>query len=72
MISYHSLEDRVVKNYFRNGTFDQTTNKDMFGNVIRPLQPVNRKVIVPDEEEIRINIRARSARLRIAEKLKES
>jgi 16S rRNA (cytosine1402-N4)-methyltransferase len=72
VISYHSLEDRVVKNYFRNGTFDQTTNKDMFGNVIRPLQPVNRKVIVPDEEEIRINIRARSARLRIAEKLKES
>ncbi len=70
VISYHSLEDRIVKNYFRNGTFDQITHTDMFGNVIRPLQPVNRKVIVPDDEEIRKNIRARSARLRIAEKVK--
>ena len=67
-ISYHSLEDRIVKNFFRNGTFDTDKQTDLFGNVIRPLQPVNRKVIVPSEEEIKVNLRARSARLRIAEK----
>ncbi len=69
VISYHSLEDRVVKNFFRNGTFDTTRQTDLYGNVIRPLQPVNRKVIVPSEEEIQKNVRARSARLRIAEKI---
>jgi len=69
VISYHSLEDRVVKNFFRNGTFDTTRQTDLYGNVIRPLQPVNRKVIVPSDEEIQKNIRARSARLRIAEKI---
>lgn len=69
VISYHSLEDRVVKNYFRTGTFDATRQTDMFGNVIRPLRPVNNKVIVPTDEEKRKNPRARSARLRIAEKI---
>lgn len=70
IISYHSLEDRIVKNFFRYGSFDANeTSKDLFGNVQRPLEPVNRKVIVPDEEELRSNSRARSAKLRIAEKM---
>ena len=69
VISYHSLEDRIVKNYFRNGTFTTDKETDLYGNIIRPLKPVNNKVIVPSEEEIRKNLRARSARLRIAEKI---
>ena len=69
VISYHSLEDRIVKNYFRNGTFTTDRETDLYGNILRPLQPVNRKVIVPSEEEIQKNLRARSARLRIAEKI---
>jgi 16S rRNA (cytosine1402-N4)-methyltransferase len=68
IISYHSLEDRLVKNYYRSGSFDNIMEKDMYGNVLRPLQPVNRKVIIPNQEEIENNSRARSARLRIAEK----
>ncbi|MBN1596739.1 MAG: 16S rRNA (cytosine(1402)-N(4))-methyltransferase RsmH [Bacteroidales bacterium] len=68
IISYHSLEDRLVKNFFRNGNFSAKNKTDLYGNVIRPLIPVNRKVIVPDEAEIKQNSRSRSARLRIAEK----
>jgi 16S rRNA (cytosine1402-N4)-methyltransferase len=69
VISYHSLEDRVVKNYFKTGNFDNDVKTDLYGNIERPLQPVNNKVIVPGEEEINTNNRARSARLRIAEKI---
>jgi 16S rRNA (cytosine1402-N4)-methyltransferase len=69
VISYHSLEDKLVKNFFRSGNFRGEVNKDFFGNPILPLQPVNRKSIVPGEEEILRNIRSRSARLRVAEKL---
>ncbi|MBN1953233.1 MAG: 16S rRNA (cytosine(1402)-N(4))-methyltransferase RsmH [Bacteroidales bacterium] len=69
VISYHSLEDRVVKNFFRNGSFDSQAETDLYGNILRPLSPVNRHVIVPNEDEINRNNRARSARLRIAEKL---
>lgn len=68
VISYHSLEDRLVKYYMRTGHFDGILEKDLYGNIIRPLVPVNNKVIVPGEEEIENNSRARSARLRIAEK----
>ena len=69
IISYHSLEDRMVKNFFRYGSFETNKpSKDIFGNVQRPFEPVNRKVIVPDEEELKRNSRARSAKLRIAEK----
>jgi len=67
VISYHSLEDRLVKNYIKKGKFFGELEKDFYGNPIRPLKDVNRKVIVPTEEEIERNNRARSARLRIAE-----
>ena len=69
VITYHSLEDRLVKNFFRTGSFEGESKKDFYGNVSTPLRAVNRKVIVPSEDEIRSNSRARSARLRVAEKI---
>tara|TARA_R110002049_G_scaffold2761_11_gene22569 strand:- start:5399 stop:6295 length:897 start_codon:yes stop_codon:yes gene_type:complete len=67
-ISYHSLEDRLVKRFIRNGMFEGEPVRDMFGNFEVPLKKVN-GLIVPSQEEIKINSRARSAKLRIAEKL---
>ncbi len=67
-ISYHSLEDRLVKNFFRTGNFEGNQEKDFYGNLIRPLEPVNRKVITPNTKELVKNPRSRSAKLRIAEK----
>src|SRR5690606_6856103 len=69
VISYHSLEDRLVKNYIKKGSFDGSVEKDFYGNMLRPFSELNRKVIVPTEEEIEINSRARSAKLRIGIKL---
>jgi len=68
VITYHSLEDRMVKNFIRSGDFSGKQEKDFFGNVESPLVAINRKVIVPTDEEIERNPRARSAKLRIAEK----
>ncbi len=68
-ISYHSLEDRPVKNWFRAGNFEGKPEKDFYGNLIRPLNPVTRKPMIPDEKEIAENPRARSAKLRAAEKI---
>lgn len=68
VITYHSLEDRMVKNFIKSGDFSGRQEKDFFGNVESPLTAVNRKVIVPSEDEIERNPRARSAKLRIAEK----
>lgn len=67
VISYHSLEDRLVKHYMKAGNFRGEVEKDFFGNPITPLIPVG-KVIMPGREEMERNSRARSARLRIAEK----
>jgi len=67
-ISYHSLEDRLVKRFIRNGLFEGEPERDMFGNFEVPLKKVN-GLIVPSEEEIKRNSRARSAKLRIAEKV---
>ncbi len=69
IMSYHSLEDRLVKNYFNKGKFHGEIEKDFYGNLIRPLEPTNRKAIVASPEEIAQNNRARSAKLRIAEKI---
>lgn len=68
VISYHSLEDRLVKHFFRAGNFDGNLQKDFYGNVIRPLQPVTAKALTAGATEISTNPRARSARLRAAEK----
>lgn len=69
VISYHSLEDRLVKNFFKTGNFEGKLEKDLYGNVQTPFKLINNKVIVPSEEEIGVNPRARSAKLRIAEKI---
>lgn len=69
VISYHSLEDRLVKNFIRNGTFEEDTEINLYGGKKMVFRPVNKKVIVPGDEEIKLNNRARSAKLRIAEKL---
>ena len=69
VITYHSLEDRMVKNFIRSGNVGGDETKDSFGWSDAPLQPVNRKPVLPDEAEIAFNTRARSAKLRIAEKL---
>ena len=68
VISYHSLEDRLVKRYMRNGMFEGEPERDMFGNFSVPFKSIE-KLIVPTEEEIGVNNRARSAKLRVAEKL---
>ena len=68
VMSYHSLEDRLVKNFFRAGNFEGEVEKDFYGNPIVPLVPVTRKVITPGQEELQSNPRSRSARLRVAQK----
>ena len=68
VMSYHSLEDRLVKNFILKGKFDGEVEKDFYGNVIKPLQSVTRKPVEAMQEELERNPRARSAKLRIAEK----
>ncbi len=68
VITYHSLEDRLVKNIMKTGNFEGKAVTDFYGNVQTPFRLVNNKVIVPDEEELERNPRSRSAKLRIAEK----
>ena len=69
VITYHSLEDRMVKNFIKAGNIDGEMQKDFFGNQTAPLKAVNKKPILPREEEIAANTRARSAKLRVAIKL---
>ena len=68
IITYHSLEDRMVKNFIKSGNIDGKVEKDFYGNSTAPLKAVNRKPILPQESEIAANTRARSAKLRIAVK----
>lgn len=69
VMSYHSLEDRLVKNLMSKGKFQGEVEKDFYGNLIRPLEPVSRGAITASEEEVERNSRARSAKLRIAKKI---
>ena len=69
IITYHSLEDRLCKNFMKTGNFEGKVQKDFYGNVTSPFIMVNRKVITPDDEELKSNSRSRSAKLRIAEKI---
>ena len=71
VIAYHSIEDRLVKNFMRSGNFTGELNKDVFGRVQKPLNVVNKKPIIPTDEEIERNPRARSAKMRVAEKEEE-
>jgi len=68
VITYHSLEDRMVKNFIKTGNVDGTVQQDIYGRTCSPLEAVNRKPILPSEEEIASNTRARSAKLRVAVK----
>jgi 16S rRNA (cytosine1402-N4)-methyltransferase len=69
VISYHSLEDRLVKNYMKTGNFEGEQEKDFYGNISAPLKPITRKPISPSEAEMKSNPRSRSAKLRIAQKI---
>ncbi len=69
VITYHSLEDRLVKNFMRAGNFEGEEKKDFYGNAETPFRLINRKGTTPDDDEIARNNRSRSARLRIAEKI---
>ncbi|VAW15294.1 16S rRNA (cytosine(1402)-N(4))-methyltransferase [hydrothermal vent metagenome] len=69
MITYHSLEDRLVKNFMKTGNFEGKVEKDFYGNVSSPFKLVNRKVVTPSAEELEKNPRSRSAKMRIAEKV---
>ena len=69
VISYHSLEDRLVKNLINKGSIDGKSNQDFFGKVTKIYTPINKRVIIPNDEESKKNKRSRSAKLRIAEKI---
>ena len=69
IITYHSLEDRMVKNFMRSGRTDGLEQKDVYGRSSAPLSPIGRKPVLPEESEISANTRARSAKLRVAEKI---
>ncbi len=68
VMSYHSLEDRMIKNYMKRGSIDGKITKDFFGNILKPFNEIVRHPITPTEEELELNSRSRSAKLRIAER----
>ena len=68
MLSYHSLEDRLVKNFIKKGNLEGELEKDFYGNPLKSFKEINRKPIVPNEKEQAENTRSRSAKLRIAER----
>lgn len=69
VLTYHSLEDRMVKNIIKSGNIEGKITQDFYGNVIKPLRAINNKVITPSDQELQENPRSRSAKLRIAEKI---
>ena len=68
IMSYHSLEDRLVKNFMKTGNADGNLEKDFFGNQLTPYKLISNKPILPSDDEVQINSRARSAKLRMAER----
>lgn len=68
VMSYHSLEDRMIKNYMKRGSIDGKITKDFYGNILKPFNEIVRHPITPTEEELELNSRSRSAKLRIAER----
>jgi len=71
VMSYHSLEDRLVKNFIQKGKFTGDEEKDFYGNLLKPFEAINKKPIEPSEEEQKLNPRSRSAKLRVAERLRK-
>lgn len=69
ILSYHSIEDRLVKNFFRAGNFEGEIEKDFYGNPLTPFRSITRKPVIPSDSETEANPRARSAKLRVAEKI---
>ena len=69
VLTYHSKEDKLVKNFFRTGNKDGFLCKDIYGNVTKPMIEINKRVITPSASEIKVNSRSRSAKLRVAEKI---
>ena len=69
VMSYHSLEDRIVKNFMRSGNSEGIVEKDFFGRATTPFKLITRKAIIPSDEEINLNPRSRSAKLRVAERM---
>ncbi len=69
ILTYHSLEDRICKNFMRAGNFEGKVDKDFYGNITSPFKLINRKVIIAGQDELKANTRSRSAKLRIAEKI---
>ncbi|MCB0565646.1 MAG: 16S rRNA (cytosine(1402)-N(4))-methyltransferase RsmH [Phaeodactylibacter sp.] len=69
VITYHSIEDRMVKNFLKAGNFEGRQEKDFYGNIQRPFKVISRKAIIPSDEEVQQNPRSRSAKLRIGEKI---
>jgi 16S rRNA (cytosine1402-N4)-methyltransferase len=69
IMSYHSLEDRLVKNFMKKGKFEGEVEKDVYGNENKPFKVLSAKATIPSEEEILANPRARSAKLRVAERI---
>ena len=71
VITYHSLEDRMVKNFIKTGNVQGEVKKDFYGNILAPFKSLTRKPVLPQESEIASNTRARSAKLRVAERVEE-
>jgi 16S rRNA (cytosine1402-N4)-methyltransferase len=69
IMAYHSLEDRIIKNFINTGSFEGSAVKDFYGNSLKPFKAITRKPVMASDNEVRKNNRARSARLRIAEKI---